>query len=230
LVCTNIIKFIQEYDEFNSLKRTREDEDENNNKRAKISTDYDCIPFDDSMLRSLITEMNQLPTENLTTDDNVLNELECFMTELDQLLSSPSSISSVTILPPLKVNEPETESVRTKIMDIDITKLPQKKLRTRNVRGIYRREHPEGNNMKGNEKKQRSTLKTGSNSGKVNTIKATTQSIPSSESILKLDVACKGGFILLPKIPVPLVNGKLPILPLPSRKSINITPRLLLPK
>jgi len=171
----------------------------------KIST-YKDISFEDTLLDTFLT-------------DNELNELDSFMAELDQLLQVESLPSKNT-----------TELAITKIMEMDITKLPNKKIRTRNVKGIYRREHTEGKNK---EIKEKSGIQTKRNISKVNnTIKNSVETkhiIPSEKLNDKLDVACKGGFVLLPKIPLPMVNGKLPIMPLPSRKSI-ITPRILLPK
>jgi len=175
--------------------------------------------------------MDDIRTAEVISNNSVsISQLESFITELDQLLQVKSSHYG-------------DNQIEKNNYDIDLSKYeksfttaPQKKIRTRNVKGIYRREHAESKNMELKAKTTKKAPKDSSNiAGKVLTTEGNTSN-KLLAAVLKPEIACKGGFVLLPKLipsTLPLSNtGKLPILPIisSSRKSLVIKPRLLLPK
>jgi len=118
--------------------------------------------------------------------DNAIRQLESFITELDQLLQVPS----------IPVNEHTANIIEMKTAKLIY---PQRKIRTRNVKGIYRREHPEVN-VEINAKLPRSSKKKAKSSpGNIGSTKVYTVEVQSKPDILKPEIAIKGGFILLPK-------------------------------
>jgi len=177
-------------------------------------------------LNDFISEIDQHPIsiDDITTAEVLANtnttsicQLECFMTELDKLLQTKSLYED---------NQIDKHKIESKYETAKRTK----SIRTRNVKGIYRRTHTESNIDKA---KKKLPPKDSNISGKLLTNEGTML-------LIKPEIACKGGFVLLPKLQTSATvvtntsqtSGKLPILPITrsSSKSIVFKPRLLLPK